>query len=175
MAGNGGHTLNLIGHKIRNLSNKVDDILPIFASTVLTTIIGANFITDKTNVQTALEELDTELSLKADTAGLNTEIQVNINGVIDTDSLFVFDHVDNMLGVGINSPTAVVHAAGGDSTRAALRLEFQSAPISPNDGDLWFRGTDLFGRIDGITYIFNKTVAPIGIGDMEIGTTFIIA
>ena len=49
---------------------------------------------------------------------------------------------------------AVVDISGSTSGRASLRIRSGDAPTSPNDGDIWFNGTNLFMRIGGVTKTF---------------------
>lgn len=49
---------------------------------------------------------------------------------------------------------AVADISGSTSARASLRIRSGSAPTSPNDGDIWFDGTDLKMRIGGVTKTF---------------------
>ena len=49
------------------------------------------------------------------------------------------------LGLGVTSPTAYLQIANGGTTKASLNLvSGASAPTSPNNGDIWFDGTNLF-------------------------------
>lgn len=52
------------------------------------------------------------------------------------------------------TPTAYVHLKAGTTSIAQIRLASSTAPSSPNDGDIWFDGTDLKMRVAGVTKIF---------------------
>jgi hypothetical protein len=52
------------------------------------------------------------------------------------------------------SPTALLHITGGTTAKAQIRLNSSTAPTTPNDGDIWFDGTDLKMRIGGVTKTF---------------------
>lgn len=52
---------------------------------------------------------------------------------------------------GSTSPTAVVDVGASTTARSSLRLRSGTAPTTPNDGDIWFDGTDLKIRISGAT------------------------
>ncbi len=55
------------------------------------------------------------------------------------------------------SPTAYVDIAPGTTASASLRLRSGTAPTTPNDGDIWFDGTDLKMRVSGTTKTFTLT------------------
>jgi hypothetical protein len=57
-------------------------------------------------------------------------------------------------GDGTTTPTALVHVAGSTTSAASLRIVSGTAPTSPNDGDIWFDGTNLKMRIGGTTKTF---------------------
>lgn len=44
--------------------------------------------------------------------------------------------------------------AAGTTTRSQIRLASSTAPTTPNDGDIWFDGTDIKMRIGGVTKTF---------------------
>lgn len=55
------------------------------------------------------------------------------------------------VGVGQNSPTAALDVAAGTTAAASMRMRSGVAPTSPNDGDMWFDGTNLKMRVGGVT------------------------
>ena len=57
------------------------------------------------------------------------------------------------LGI-MNTPTAYVDVSASTTSYASLRLRSGTAPTSPNDGDIWFDGTDIKMRIGGVTKTF---------------------
>jgi hypothetical protein len=57
------------------------------------------------------------------------------------------------LGIG-NTPTAALDVKASTTSAAAMRLRSGTAPTTPNDGDIWFDGTDLKMRIGGVTKTF---------------------
>ncbi len=57
------------------------------------------------------------------------------------------------LGI-MNTPTAYVDVSASTISYASLRLRSGTAPTSPNDGDIWFDGTDIKMRIGGVTKTF---------------------
>jgi hypothetical protein len=54
--------------------------------------------------------------------------------------------------------TAIIYSklsmGGGTTSNAQINLASSTAPTSPNNGDIWFDGTDLFMRIGGVTKTF---------------------
>jgi hypothetical protein len=59
------------------------------------------------------------------------------------------------LALGLQSdPTAVADISASSTTRASLRIRSGTAPTSPNDGDIWFDGTDIKMHIGGVTKTF---------------------
>lgn len=59
-------------------------------------------------------------------------------------------------GFGTGTPTAVVDIAASSTARASLRIQSGTAPTTPNNGDIWFDGTDLKLRSGGVTYTLTK-------------------
>lgn len=54
-------------------------------------------------------------------------------------------------GVGNTTLTAAIDAPASTTTRASLRVRPGVAPTTPNDGDIWQDGVNLFIRINGVT------------------------
>lgn len=65
--------------------------------------------------------------------------------------------VNGLLGLGMATPTALLHISGSSTTNSALRLASGAAPTSPNDGDIWYDGTNLKMRIGVTTKTFTLT------------------
>jgi hypothetical protein len=59
-------------------------------------------------------------------------------------------------GFGTASPTAMADITGSTTTNASFRLRSGTAPSSPNDGDHWYDGTNLFTRVSSTTYTIAK-------------------
>ena len=55
---------------------------------------------------------------------------------------------------GTTTPTALLHLAAGTTAAAQIRMTNGVAPTSPNDGDIWYDGTDLNMFIGGTTKQF---------------------
>jgi hypothetical protein len=53
-------------------------------------------------------------------------------------------------------PTAIswLEIQSSSAERSSIRLRPGVAPSSPNDGDIWFDGTDLKMRVGGVTKTF---------------------
>jgi len=58
------------------------------------------------------------------------------------------------IGIGVKVPTSRCDFIGSSTSRASLRILSGTAPTSPNDGDIWFDGTDLKMRVGGATKTF---------------------
>jgi len=58
------------------------------------------------------------------------------------------------IGLGATAATALTDIGASTTTRASLRIRSGTAPTSPNDGDIWFDGTDIKMRIGGVTKTF---------------------
>lgn len=89
----------------------------------------------------------------------DNQLFLNANG---ESSLSSYNNNDVKLnaptGVAINLPssaaTANLDILESDSSKASLRIRAGSAPSSPNDGDIWFDGTNLNIHIGGVTKTF---------------------
>lgn len=57
-------------------------------------------------------------------------------------------------GLGTLTPTAVLDIAASTTVRSSFRIRSGVAPSSPNDGDIWYTGTDIFIRVGGTTKTF---------------------
>jgi hypothetical protein len=55
------------------------------------------------------------------------------------------------------TPTALLDIGASTTARSALRLRSGTAPTAPNDGDIWFDGTNIKMRIGGVTKTFTLT------------------
>lgn len=58
------------------------------------------------------------------------------------------------IGVGETAPRALLDIKASTTTLPHLRLRAGVAPTTPNDGDLWFDGTDIKIRVAGVTKTF---------------------
>ena len=58
------------------------------------------------------------------------------------------------VGIGTASPTAALDLPASSTARASLRIQSGTAPTSPNNGDIWFDGTNIKMRIGGVTKTF---------------------
>lgn len=63
---------------------------------------------------------------------------------------------DGYFGVG-NTPTAYIDAAASTTAAASIRIRSGTAPSSPNDGDIWYDGTNVKIRVGGTTKTFTIT------------------
>jgi hypothetical protein len=58
------------------------------------------------------------------------------------------------IGLDTTAATALTDIGASTTARASLRLRSGTAPTSPNNGDIWFDGTDLKIRVGGVTKTF---------------------
>jgi hypothetical protein len=65
--------------------------------------------------------------------------------------------VNGLIGLKVNAPTAHVDITASTTANASLRIRSGTDPTSPNDGDIWFDGTDIKIRIGGVTKTFVLT------------------
>jgi hypothetical protein len=52
------------------------------------------------------------------------------------------------------SSSAILRIQSGTTSQSQIKLEASTAPTSPNNGDIWFDGSDLKMRIGGVTKTF---------------------
>lgn len=94
-------------------------------------------------------------------SGAKNLIDAQVNGV----SLFRVDNAGQVntasnlraggwIGATGITPTAAFDAPGSATTRASVRIRSGVAPTTPNDGDIWYDGTDLKMRVGGTTKTF---------------------
>lgn len=55
------------------------------------------------------------------------------------------------------APTAILDLAAATTLVASLRIRSGTAPSAPNDGDIWFDGTNIKMRVGGVTKTFTLT------------------
>lgn len=67
------------------------------------------------------------------------------------------DTTNARVGIGVTGPTAFLHVKASTTSSASLRIASGTAPTNPNDGDIWFDGTDLRIRVSGTTYKLTKS------------------
>lgn len=60
---------------------------------------------------------------------------------------------------GLTKPTAIADIASATASSASLRIRPGTAPTTPNDGDIWYDGTNLKIHIGSTTYNFDVTAA----------------
>jgi hypothetical protein len=58
------------------------------------------------------------------------------------------------LCIGVTSGGDFLNIGAGTTAKAQINLASSTAPTSPNNGDIWFDGTDLKMRIGGVTKTF---------------------
>lgn len=79
-------------------------------------------------------------------------------GIFTSGTFALVCDTSNRVGVGgTTSPTAFLHTAASTTSIASMNIPSGTAPTSPNDGDIWSDGSDLFIRLGGTTYTLDKT------------------
>lgn len=58
------------------------------------------------------------------------------------------------LGIGTSTVNAFLNLAGATTAKASLNITSGAAPATPNNGDIWFDGTDFKARVGGTTKTF---------------------
>lgn len=79
----------------------------------------------------------------------------------NNNSLFAVIALTGLSGFGTASPTAAVDIKASTTSAASLRLRSGTAPTSPNNGDIWYDGSHLQGRVNGTTAQLDNTNAPV--------------
>ena len=72
-------------------------------------------------------------------------------GKFDTDCVYLGHAGPITNAATCPDPTAAAHLAASNTARASLRIDPGVAPTAPNDGDIWFDGTDFKVRVAGVT------------------------
>ena len=92
------------------------------------------------------------LNLTAASASSVTLPNVTNAWNFDSNTLSI-DALNNRIGIGTSGPTAFLDIAAPTTGAASVRLEASAGvnPSSPNIGDMWFNGTNLYFRKDGST------------------------
>lgn len=85
---------------------------------------------------------------------LYSQNKIRMSNIATADDFLL---VGNKVGIGRVTPTALCDLAGSSTARASLRIRSGTAPTSPNEGDIWFDGTDLKAYIGGTTKTFTLT------------------
>ncbi len=79
-------------------------------------------------------------------SAVSTALQLATNAIVG----LTMDASQNV-GIGTTAPTAALDTPASTTTRSGLRVRSGTAPTSPNDGDIWYDGTNLKIRIGGTT------------------------
>jgi hypothetical protein len=73
---------------------------------------------------------------------------------------------DGKIGINQNTPTATFDLPASTASTSSLRIRSGTAPTTPNDGDVWYDGTDFYGRVGSTTKSFTAT----GTGGVTVST-----
>lgn len=89
-------------------------------------------------------------------------------GLLNTNSLSIYDqtagayrlHINTtgQIGIGgVTNPSGALGLPAGTTSNASLSMLSGTAPTSPNDGDMWYDGTNMHIRVGGTTKTFTIT------------------
>ncbi len=81
---------------------------------------------------------------------------IGYGATVDQDNSLSLGAAANPWLIGLNNgtPTAWLHLMASTTAAASLRMPSGVAPTTPNNGDIWFDGTDIKMRIGGVTKVF---------------------
>lgn len=119
---------------------------------------------------TANDATSASLTANCTTAGQQSlhvmqDAGTNIWAVLkNTDNSFnIFDYVNGVNCISISNGTKIIGFAyqtvfgAGTTTRSPIHMNSGVAPASPNNGDIWFDGTNLKMQLGGVTKTFTLT------------------
>ena len=69
-------------------------------------------------------------------------------------SAMYWDDTNNRLVIGNTSGTARLDVGASTTSASALRIRSGTAPTTPNDGDIWYDGTNIYIRVGTTTKTF---------------------
>jgi hypothetical protein len=125
------------------------------------TLIGSTSDTGEKLQVTGTAKITGGLTTNLVTSTLNANTYISLTG---GGGAFIDYRVNNADSVRFSStglfigsattPTAILDISASVTARASLRIRSGTAPTTPNDGDIWFDGTDLKMRIGGVTKTF---------------------
>jgi hypothetical protein len=131
------------------------------ASSTIVTIHATSNGTTATPVETRLSWMGSANAIKAQIAGQDKSANLGGGWMIfrtadSTDVLqdrMELDRNGN-LSIGLTGGGDFLNIAASTTAKAQINLTNGVAPTSPNNGDIWFDGTDLKMRIGGVTKTF---------------------
>ena len=87
--------------------------------------------------------------------------QVGLYGSTNHPMIFYTNATERMrldssgnLGIGTTTTNSFLNIAAGTTAKAQINLAASTAPTTPNNGDIWFDGTDIKIRVGGVTKTF---------------------
>jgi hypothetical protein len=88
--------------------------------------------------------------------GATSQAQPFNNGVLtdSVDSIGAKLNFNSRVSIDTTNAKAFMQIGPGSSSNAQLNLDVSDAPTTPNDGDIWFDGTNLKMQISGVTKTF---------------------
>ena len=87
-------------------------------------------------------------------AASNASMQFRLSNNSSTQATVMTLKGDGLVGIGTASPSAALDLPASTAARASLRIQTGAAPTTPNNGDIWFDGTNIFMRVGGVTKTF---------------------
>jgi len=87
-------------------------------------------------------------------AASNASMQFRLSNNASTQATILTLKGDGLVGIGTTSPSAALDLPASTAARASLRIQTGAAPTAPNNGDIWFDGTNIFMRVGGVTKTF---------------------
>lgn len=103
------------------------------------------------NILTDTGIVPSSIPIKSGTPVANQLTYWNGVSTIAPATSLTWDNATSRLGVGVTG-TSWISVAAGTATKAQLNFATSVNPTTPNNGDVWATATDLFARINGVTY-----------------------
>ena len=85
---------------------------------------------------------------------LNGQVTISPPGTVNIQPGSNITYITGNVGIGTATPTALLTLAASTTTRAAMNFINGAAPTTPNNGDVWFDGTNFKAQIGGVTKTF---------------------
>jgi hypothetical protein len=136
----GADGVTLLGYQA-GLSNSSGN-----SNTFVGKLAGENITTGSANIA---------LGYNALLPSATTSNQMNLGnaifaiGLATSSNATTIPTLTGLLGIFLSAPTAALDVIASTTAAASLRLRSGTAPTSPNDGDIWYDGTNIKMRIGG--------------------------
>lgn len=125
--------------------------------------VGASTITDAATLAIAGAPIKSTNATITNTHGLliqagavstaTNSYGLTVNAQTGATNNYAAAFLGGNVGIGVTGPTAFLDIKAATTDAASLRIEASAAvnPSAPNIGDMWFNGTNLYFRKDGLT------------------------